>query len=329
MSTIDVPGGIYRRFVAPQGIAASNRLDYWRTWYGELTGARVQLDLLDESAGDNFHPSAQMLYQGALRVAYVRQDTPCGVRGHRAIIDDADPIRLTLFMGESAFVNHGGERMRAHDGSLYLVRGSRAAGEWVAPDGLHAVEFSIDRDELDVTDAVLEGLASLGDLSRLPAASAVASPLLRGLALRMNDLASTPGDLTAVAKSVFHLLGGSVDESRLSADALAAARLVQAQDHIARNLASHRLDADDIAGALGVSRRTVYGLFTGEATGVATYIRTRRVEFAHSLILQHRQDMTLDEVAATSGFSSVQTMSRALRSRFGGSARSIRAGIAS
>ena len=93
---------------------------------------------------------------------------------------------------------------------------------------------------------------------------------------------------------------------------------------IRRNLADPRLDADLVAGACRVSRRTLYRIFAPEG-GVAAQVRRARLERARAMLLAH-PDRPVGAIATRCGFDSESGFHRAFRGEFGLTPGQCRAG---
>lgn len=90
------------------------------------------------------------------------------------------------------------------------------------------------------------------------------------------------------------------------------------KQHVARHLADPSLTVEQIARALGVSRRQLYNAFGDETDGVAGYLMARRVEACRAAFddprLMHR---SITEIALASGFANAAHFSRLFRARTG------------
>jgi transcriptional regulator GlxA family with amidase domain len=87
---------------------------------------------------------------------------------------------------------------------------------------------------------------------------------------------------------------------------------------IDRRLASSRLNPDYLADVLGVSRRTLYAAFEADGRSVASTIRHARLERARSLLSRaDHATMSVTDVAAGCGFTSLAHFSRLFRAEFG------------
>ena len=94
--------------------------------------------------------------------------------------------------------------------------------------------------------------------------------------------------------------------------------------HIDANLHDEALCPNSICTDLGLSRATLYRLFT-PVGGVSEFIRTRRLEASMRLLVapQHWH-VGIAEIAFGCGFKSLSSFSKAFRTHFGLSARAVR-----
>jgi AraC family transcriptional activator of tynA and feaB len=101
-------------------------------------------------------------------------------------------------------------------------------------------------------------------------------------------------------------------------------RLLQVKDFIERHLADPDLDLPTVARGNAMSVRYLHLLFdpTGETAG--QFLRRRRLDRAHELLLAPGAPVSVTEVAVRTGFDSPSTFSRAYRNRFGVSPREAR-----
>ena len=130
-----------------------------------------------------------------------------------------------------------------------------------------------------------------------PAGAAALAPNAVGLLRSALGMASgaAPGPVPAAALAL--------------ALALARERVLA---HLRRHLADDMLDADTIAAASRMSRRTLFRLFTGDPDGLMGTLRRLRVERAEAL-LRAAPSRPLAAVAADCGFGGTAQLHRAFR----------------
>lgn len=160
-------------------------------------------------------------------------------------------------------------------------------------------------------------------LSRHGAGGAVAE-FFRTLMLAQEHDPAGAGDLAAAASlllaSALSLAGGDVP----STDGGARLRREQVVSYLRRNLNDPRLDADVIAAALHVSRRTLFRTFDGESDGAMGLLRRMRVERAQRL-LRHSPATSIRVVAAECGFAGEVQFHRTFRAVTGSTPGEFRA----
>ena len=149
-------------------------------------------------------------------------------------------------------------------------------------------------------------------LPNMPAAIANAPGFVR------HQLAQTTADLVTT------LLSSSLGQERLDQDPRQALiRKIRA--YIAEHLHAPDLGPDRVAAAHFVSPRRLHGLFQGEDTTVAAYIRTLRLERCHADLMNPAYaDRSVSAIASRWCFMDAAHFSRTFRSHFGVSPRDLR-----
>jgi len=137
-----------------------------------------------------------------------------------------------------------------------------------------------------------------------------------------------PGGAAVLGDHALGLLGAALGvaagtgPSEPDARALARARVLE---HLRANFADPRLDADSVAYACYVSRRSLFRLFADAPASLANELRRIRVEHACRLV-RARPSMPVADLAATSGFASETQLYRAFRTVRGTTLTAFRAG---
>jgi AraC-like DNA-binding protein len=192
--------------------------------------------------------------------------------------------------------------------------------EWTGGD---CITLSIARGALDaamprVPD--LHGAALNGSMGRLLAdhlSSLVAA--LPGM---------EQGEVPAVVKATVGLLASclaAMGKQAAPEDATGSAVRHRIRRHIDRHLAARDLTPGRICADLNLSRSTLYRAFAPHG-GIASYIRTRRLEAVHVLLSDPNERRSIADVAYEYGFVSDAHFSRAFRQQFGYSPREARLG---
>ncbi|NKQ51317.1 helix-turn-helix domain-containing protein [Amycolatopsis sp. K13G38] len=146
------------------------------------------------------------------------------------------------------------------------------------------------------------------------------SPLFRRLARRLEG--GNPASTMPLADAVLDLLSALLTEQvtdAAPADQSHAALVLRAKAFVDENLADPGLCPDVVAAALHISTRYLQKLFAGEGTGVAGWIRARRLE-------QCRRDLarpgrTVSAVGAAWGLPDAAHFSRTFKAAYGMSPR--------
>lgn len=120
---------------------------------------------------------------------------------------------------------------------------------------------------------------------------------------------------------------GAVLDAPLGAAQREIEVLHRASRYIDQNLRAPDLSPQSICKAVGVSRSALYRAFA-PLSGVADYIRARRLEAIHVLLEGDERDQWNSDIAAGFGFLSAAHFSRAFRQRYGYGARQVRNGKA-
>lgn len=108
------------------------------------------------------------------------------------------------------------------------------------------------------------------------------------------------------------------DSTRRTVDRARAVAMID------RELFSARLSTDRVCEATGISRSSLYRLFEAD-NGVASYIRTRRLDALRSDLIDPRmKNQTVAELSEKRGFHSPSTLNRAFRQKFGCTPQEVR-----
>lgn len=92
---------------------------------------------------------------------------------------------------------------------------------------------------------------------------------------------------------------------------------IAAKQYIKAHLSDPELTIEDIAGAIGCSRATLYRAFTDHGVPVAEYIREQRLLHFSRLLQNARHDDTIRALAYQSGIRNPARMTKWFRARFG------------
>lgn len=240
-----------------------------------------------------------------------------------------DELRLILMSAGQARI----ERRTGSDvdvvgaGSLYLLDpGAVSRATWSAHHDLclklprHAVIEAVGSDPLKGGAAVCM-LPNSGIAPFLTTQMRMLST--HGAGMDSDDCASVLSSATALAlRLLSRYLRGSDDASADPHEALLSA----AKRYLERHHRSHDLTPDDVAAALGCSRRQLYRIFSREQLTVAGYLREVRLQQCR-LALQRSasRGAKVGAVAYAHGFADLPAFSKLFKRRFGSSPSEIAA----
>ncbi|MEL1251000.1 helix-turn-helix domain-containing protein [Aurantiacibacter gilvus] len=289
-------------------IDPAERIAFWNAGSSRIGGVRA------ESISDVF--DAEVAHRRLDNMSVFRLcSTP-----HRVTMNPLAPTRDAML------------RLRYQQtGETLIFQGNKSVqllpGDWMIIDPQQQ-QSAINHG--DVSHLWLEVPCSSLQLTDLEAVHAMISPLplnrTTGGNLRESMLhaITAPGDMSQdeardlarqltsmFRKALDGLTGGRVPQSPRSDLAL------RAREYIDRNLHDPDLSLDQIARALGCTRRYVHKTFDGSET-VSRYIWNRRLDLCRSrLEKQGEQSTTLTALAFDYGFNSSSHFSRSFRERFG------------
>ncbi len=152
--------------------------------------------------------------------------------------------------------------------------------------------------------------------------------MIKSLATDIDTL--EPGSVAAVAESVENILVAGLCSLPGAADPLVSNLTAFYRDRIkaysVQRLRDPRLSVNEIAAHLRISPSTVHRAFAGEPATLNSWIWAKRLESARRDICDPALvNRSISEIAFSWGFNDAAHFSRAFRSRFGCSARDLRA----
>lgn len=174
-------------------------------------------------------------------------------------------------------------------------------------------------------------LSRLGNAEAMTARSIASGSRLGALAATMlvetSQLDITNGSTAAVrvANSLMDILAAAF-ETATGNDVQGLARhanqLDKAKEYIVANLEDPSLNCDSLVTTLGFSRRTLNRLFAHEGTTPTRWMWQKRLERSHEM-LESGAERRVTDVALNCGFSDFSHFSRAFRSEFGVTPKSL------
>lgn len=284
----------------------------------------VEVDRRDREAG--FRAEIEACILGDIALAHTRTQAQSWARTPEIIARDGmDHFMIQIYEeGCMAFSHRGQDRVFAQNGLIVfdLAQDMRSVSSDMANLSLLLPRALIEPHLTSVADRHMQVL------------SIEANPMARLLFDHMRTLQAVAGDMTlaqageasaATTALVTACLNGSKPEPGAGESGIAFALLVRARQRIEENLADPDLSPGRVARLAGVSRTRLYEMFEPFG-GVQAYIRERRLRLAMRMVVDQRFALRpISSIAAACGFSNDSAFSRAFRSRFGITAREMRA----
>lgn len=227
--------------------------------------------------------------------------------------DQMDHYRLTLIERASCRSDLDGHRVTLDRANQILIT-DLSRPETLCVQG-RWIEFYLPRDAvdgalprpMDLHGVVLDGWAS-----------ALLASHLRGTLREVGHL--NLDGVPLVTRAAVHLLAASLTAAdqhvSLARPVVQATVLRQVCNYIELHLAEPELSAEQICGAFQVSRAGLYRMFE-PLGGVASFIRERRLERIHALLISADRKTYLSRLAFDHGFKNTTHFTRIFKERFG------------
>jgi AraC-like DNA-binding protein len=232
----------------------------------------------------------------------------------------------------------------AHDGYLFVFL---RRGSWSGDaDGLSVIVGPGELIALDLTRPVTTDSTDIDSVTAVVSRNAIEATMPEPPEVHGRALEGAAGRLLAehFLSLVHHL--SAIDEKAAPAVIQATVNLIVAsfasigpqgeprsatsvrhrvRTYINQNLTSQGLSPETIGKKLAIGRSALYRAFAPFG-GVKAYLRKRRLEAAHALLVDPKEQRSIAEIAYALHFASVPHFSRTFRSRFGYSPRQARRG---
>ena len=311
--------GHLRRYAVPEGLSPEQRFEHWRTWYGSAVETPMRLEKSARHTPVSFNPSAISLVGPGFSLIEMHNAPALGSWTPNP---DATDVRLAYFRkapGLTLALN--GVPEPVSPGSVRFIDASRG-GHFEAPEGFHALQLNIDRSSLNVSEAALGSLLRLPDLAKHPIVGTFVIPAL--LSWKRPGIDQEATGTADILRSVMATLVGSLLETPVADEAQKPALSRAVKKYLDASFENPNLDVAMVAERFNLSRRSLFYFFENEELHLGERIRALRTRRALQLLLQAGpQKMTYSEIAASCGFTNVQSMRRAVKEFTGMNVREI------
>lgn len=235
--------------------------------------------------------------------------------------DQQDCFMFWLMLGGSAELHQNGHSTILRTGDMILQDQARPFTLSFGQKS-HAVMVTIPRPLLEARLHGVERMAA-HKISR----KARMAPMASTMVLQIFDLAAKPGSANdrRVGASALDMLAATMDAEigQTSLSTRSERRLDEIKDYMLANLGDTEMDVDAIARDKSITPRTLYRLFSRDATTPIQWLWDQRLDAAYKLLSEGRE-ARVTEVALHCGFKDLSHFSRAFRARFGKSPSSMR-----
>ena len=295
------------------------------TFREEFARLNLALDVIDHSGG---RPRIDVthLSLGAVGVCSLVATPAEFIRHKHHLKNSRDQFGLNMVKtGPVQFANAGQEQVY-HAGSACLTDRGRTMRVFGPRGG--SVRFVI------VQAAALRSLvAHPEDLSGRPVRPGPALRLLDGYLRSLASYKEPPSSKLASTIGVHLLdlvaatLGPSAEAANLVTErGVKAAKLQAIMAEVARRFSDPNFDLDNIAGALGMSRRYVQKLLEGTGKSFTDHLLGCRLEHAFVMLTDpHHLHLPIIDIAFAVGFGDLSHFNRTFRRRFGETPSGVRA----
>ncbi|WP_285313207.1 helix-turn-helix domain-containing protein [Pseudarthrobacter sp. fls2-241-R2A-168] len=311
--------GRLRLYKVPEGLNPEQRFEHWRVWYGSAVETPMRLEKSTPKTPVSFNPTAINLAGPGFSLIEIHN---APARGLWAPNPDNRDLRLAYFRKAPGLtLAHNGAPEPVPAGSVRFIDASRG-GSFDAPEGFHALQLNIDRSSLNVSEAALHSLLSLPDLAKHPIVGTFVIPTLMSWKRPGIDR-EAPGT-AEILQSVMATLVASLLETAVDDEAQRPALSRAIKKYLDASYDNPDLDVAMVAERFSLSRRSLFYFFENEELRLGERIRALRTRKALELLLAADiKRISYSEIAASCGFTNVQSMRRAVKEFTGMNVREI------
>jgi AraC-like DNA-binding protein len=285
----------------------------------------LKMDLIDHSAGC---PRIELAFMplGPVAAGTVSCTAVEWVRHNHHLKDCSDDFRLDIVAAGQIQFEHAGEERIYGPGGAHLVDQGHPFRSFGPRDG------SIRN--ITVQAAALKSLvANPEDRVGHAVRPGPALRLLDGYLQSLTSLEEPPSPELApiIGVHLLDLVAAALGPTAEAAEIVAkrgmkAARLRAILTEVARRFSDPDFDLDNVAGALGLSRRYVQQLLEETGKSFTEHLVERRLERAFTILNDRRcLHLAIIDIAFAAGFGDVSHFNRVFRRRFGETPSGVRA----
>ncbi|MDR7159918.1 helix-turn-helix domain-containing protein [Arthrobacter sp. BE255] len=311
--------GRLRRYTVQEGLNPEQRFEHWRVWYGSAVETPMRLEKAVNKTPVSFNPSAINLAGPGFSLIEMHNAPALGAWAPNP---DAADLRLAYFRKAPGLtLTLNGVPEPVSPGSVRFIDTS-LGGSFDAPEGFHALQLNIDRSSLRVSEAQLRSLLRLPDLAKHPIVGTFVVPAL--MSWKRPGIDRAAAGTADIFRSVMATLVGSLLETPVSDELQKPAIGRAVKKYLEASYDDPDLDVAMVAERFNLSRRSLFYFFENEELRLGERIRALRTRRALELLLQaDAQKITYSEIAASCGFTNMQSMRRAVKEFTGMNVREI------
>jgi AraC-like DNA-binding protein len=298
--------------------------DRFSAFQEEVAQKILKVDIIDRSAGP---PRMEVAFMrlGAVAVGAGSSTPSEFVRYDHHLKDCSDGFRLDIVARAPLQLSHAGEERTYDVGWGHFLHHARPYRQF-GPCGLSSRNVTVQAAALKALVAHPE------DLAGHPVRPGPALSLLDGYLKSLTSLDEPPSSELApiIGGHLLDLVAAALGPTAEAAEIIAkrgvkAARLRAVIAEIARRFMDPNFDLDDVAGALGLSRRYVQRLLEETGQSFTERLVERRLERAFAMLTDPRRlHLAIIDIALAAGFGDVSHFNRVFRRRFGDTPSGVR-----
>jgi AraC-like DNA-binding protein len=308
----DDGAGRLTQYNVPHDLTAEQKFDHWRHWYGSAVETPMRLERRGGRPGPSFSPTATSFGVPDVSLIEVRNEPAAGFWSGNP---DSHDVRLVYFRHAPSVTLCAPDALPVQTGYVGFLDVARKGG-FDAPAGMHAFQVNINRSRLDLDEPSYARLLRQQDLSDHPLVKGFVVPSL--VNWKQPGLVREAAGVADILKSVVAALVSSLLQVPADGSLLEPGRRLAIRQYVKANFRNRDLDPDGIATHFKISRRTLFHHFEKEALTLSSYVRMLRTVMALQLLTDPgSRKIPLTDIANASGFSSLQSMRRALKETTG------------